>query len=279
MHAVKVAHATGPAAAVSSTPVDAMRRTHKQAMQQARLDQKFAKKPVAWLDWDAVQVARAKAVRLYEHEATEAADGEEAGGESAAQQRLRHLCFDATLLTWLTSVPPDRVGVTRQLRLGVTLKPTTPTGGFDLDLSTPDAHKTAAAFGPVVTAVPAPAAALLKAWLALTGRDTPTALAKQPYVFIRGDDATEPVAPSSWTELVKAAFKRHAGVPLAPKELRSSLVCWLRSDANSDAVLKSAAWAMRHSTQQQAGPSYDRERGARLSKAAVDAVGAHAARF
>ena len=27
------------------------------------------------------------------------------------------------------------------------------------------------------------------------------------------------------------------------------------------------------------GPSYDRERGARLSKAAVDAVGAHAARF
>ena len=44
--------------------------------------------------------------------------------------------FDAALITWLTSVPPDRVGVSRQLRLGVTLKPTS-TGGFDLDLSTP----------------------------------------------------------------------------------------------------------------------------------------------
>ena len=66
---------------------------------------------------------------------------------------------------------------------------------------------------------------------------------------------------------------------LAPKDLRSSCICWLRSDANADAVLKSAAWAMRHSTQQQAGPSYDRERAERLSKAAVDAVAAHAARF
>ena len=118
-------------------------------------------------------------------------------------------------------------------------------GGLELDLSTPDAHKTAAAFGPVVTAVPKPAAALLTAWLALTERDTPAALAQQPYVWVLADDAAKPVAPSTWTSMVKAAFKRHAGVPLAPKELRSSLVCWLRSEANTDAVLKSAAWAMR----------------------------------
>ena len=42
------------------------------------------------------------------------------------------------LLTWLTSVPPDRVGVARLLRLGDTLKPTA--AGFELDLRTPDAH-------------------------------------------------------------------------------------------------------------------------------------------
>ena len=30
----------------------------------------------------------------------------------------------AALLTWLTVVPPDRVGVARKLQLGVTLKPT-----------------------------------------------------------------------------------------------------------------------------------------------------------
>ena len=49
------------------------------------------------------------------------------------------------LLTRLTAVPPDRVGVARQLRLGGTLKPTA--AGFELDLRTADAHKTAALFG------------------------------------------------------------------------------------------------------------------------------------
>ena len=60
-------------------------------------------------------------------------------------------------ITWLTTVPPDRVGVARQLQLGVTLKPKKIAGraaGFELDLRTPDAHKTAALFGPSITPVP-----------------------------------------------------------------------------------------------------------------------------
>ena len=78
-------------------------------------------------------------MRLYEH-------GLKEGGEGADEQARRKQLFDAALLTWLTSVPPDRVGVSRQLQLGVTLVRTAQ--GFDLDLSTPDAHKTAAAFSP-----------------------------------------------------------------------------------------------------------------------------------
>ena len=62
---------------------------------------------------------------------------EEEGGPGA---RVR--LFDAALLTWLTVVPPDRVGVARKLQLGVTLKPSAAGDGFELDLSTPDAHKT-----------------------------------------------------------------------------------------------------------------------------------------
>ena len=125
-------------------------------------------------DWSAVLTARARAVREYElHK-------EEAG--PAARTRL----FDAALLTWLTVVPPDRVGVARKLQLGVTLKPTAG-GGFELDLSTPDAHKTAAIFGPSTTAVPAAACALLQAWLAEAGLTT-TATAK-PYVFVQRKDA------------------------------------------------------------------------------------------
>tara|TARA_B110001452_G_scaffold108247_1_gene89772 strand:- start:258 stop:392 length:135 start_codon:yes stop_codon:yes gene_type:complete len=38
--------------------------------------------------------------------------------------------------------------------------------------------------------------------------------------------------------------------------MRSSYITWLRSEANTDAALKSAA--MRHSTTQQAGPAYDK---------------------
>ena len=82
----------------------------------------------------------------------------------------------AALLTWLTVVPPDRVGVARKLQLGITLKPTSSAagggGGFELDLRTPDAHKTAALFGPSTSPVPAAACALLRAWLAEAGLTT-----------------------------------------------------------------------------------------------------------
>ena len=114
--------------------------------------------------------ARAHAVREYEKH-------KEGGDEQAQRKRL----FDATLLVWLTSVPPDRVKVARTLQLGGSLKPTAD-GGFDLDLATPDAHKTAAIFGPSRTPVPEAACALLKAWVAAAGL---TAAAK-PYVFVLG---------------------------------------------------------------------------------------------
>ena len=58
--AAQEASATAATAATSTTvstmPVDDMQRAHKQIMQQARLEQKFAeaKKPAAWLDWSAV---------------------------------------------------------------------------------------------------------------------------------------------------------------------------------------------------------------------------------
>ena len=71
------------------------------------------KKPAAWLDWSAVIAARAHAVREYEKH-------KEGGDEQAQRKRL----FDATLLVWLTSVPPDRVKVARTLQLGGSLKPT-----------------------------------------------------------------------------------------------------------------------------------------------------------
>ena len=213
--------------------------------------------------------ARARAVREYELHKAEGGPG--------ARARL----FDAALLTWLTVVPPDRVGVARKLQLGVTLKPTA-VDGFELDLSTPDAHKTAAIFGPSTTPVPAAACALLRAWLAAAG----LGVAAQPYVFVLGSgrcddvDHAKPLGAPRWTELVKAVLKRQAGVPFAPKDLRSSFITFLLSDANSDEVLKKAvAHAMRHSPAQQGSTAYDKERSERTWAAAVQVAGAYAARF
>ena len=81
-----------------------------------------------------------------------------------------------------------------------------------------------------------------------------------------------------WTEVVKAVLKRQASVAFAPKDLRSSFITFLLSDANSDEALKKAvAQAMRHSTAMQASGAYDKERAERTCRWRV--AGAYAARF
>ena len=111
--------------------------------------------------------------------------------------------------------------------------------------------------------------ALLHAWLAAERLSA----AAQPYVFVlgqHGSDHAQPIADRRWTETVQAVMKRHTGVPLAPKQLRSSFITFLMSDENTDEALKKAvAHAMRHGTQQQQGPAHDKEKAQRLWAAAV----------
>ena len=132
--------------------------------------------------------------------------------------------------------------------------------------------------------MPAAACALLRAWLAEAG--LAAAAAQQPYVFVLGGgrgaavDHAKPLDARRWTEVVKAVLKRQAGVPLAPKDLRSSFITFLLSDANPDEALKKAvAHAMRHSPAQQGSAAYDKERAERTWAAAVQVAGAFAARF
>ena len=99
VHAVRTARAP-KGTVISSTPVDAMHGLLAQTKQQGRLEEKFSGKPPAWLDWAQVQTARARAVRLYESAAK---------ASTVTTGTLHKRLFDATLLTWLTSVPPDRV--------------------------------------------------------------------------------------------------------------------------------------------------------------------------
>ena len=132
--------------------------------------------------------------------------------------------------------------------------------------------------------MPAAACALLTAWLAEAGL-TANATAK-PYVFVLGNpargavDHAKPLGTPRWTEVVKAVLKRQAGVAFAPKDLRSSFITFLLSDANSDEALKKAVCtAMRHSTTLQGSATYDKERAERTWASAVQVAGAYAARF
>ena len=75
-----------------------------------------------------------------------------------------------------------------------------------------------------------------------------------------------------------AALPPHATVPPPPRTC-SAFVTFLRSDAHSDEVLKSAAFAMRHSSKMQGSAAYDKERAERLSKAAVKVATDYAAKF
>jgi hypothetical protein len=180
---------------------------------------------------------------------------------------------DALLLTLLTHQPPDRVGVARQLQLGGTLKRTAE-GTYVLDLSQPDAHKTAAVFGPVRTTMSASIAHWIDIYLDLHDGE----LRAGDYLFHQADRARE-LSSSQWTRLVKACFHRHAGVALAPKDLRASFITFLRSSDHSDATLRAAAYAMRHSSRTQESVAYDKGQGDRLVEAAVRAAEGYAAKF
>ena len=232
---------------------------HATVARQARKQDKFdvAKKPTAWLTWDAIQHVRCKA-----EDALAAADSDAARFE---------LTRDVTILRLLADQPPDRVGIMRSLQIGGTLK--TIQGGYELDLSTPGSHKTSAVFGATKTTIAASIKPWLDRYIALAG------VAQNDFLFhVRGDKRTS-LAPSAWTKLIKAIFARHGGVALCPKDCRSSFVTFLRSGEHDDEAARSAAVAMRHSSKTQASASYDKGGSDRRVSAAMKVASDFSAKF
>ena len=68
-------------------------------------------------------------------------------------------------------------------------------------------------------------------------------------------------------------------MPLAPKELRASFVTFLKSGNHSDATLRSAAVALRHSSKTQDSDAYNKGKSDRLMAAAVKVAEEYAATF
>ena len=258
-HAVLAARAA-PGKTVSAAPLNELVALHTQSLAEARKESKFsvATKPKAWLDWSECQRARV---------AAEKALGETKGDSSTKLTLTRDVC----LLRVLTGMPPDRVGVYRQLRLGGTLKSVE--DGYQLDLSLPGEHKTASFFGPACTTV---TAAVSDAIAALVTADE---LQDGEFLFHASTNRRAPLDTTAWGRLVKATFKAYSDVGLCPKDCRASFVTWLRSGEHGDDVLTGAARQMRHSSQMSESATYDKEKAARVVSAASKAADAFALRF
>ena len=94
----------------------------------------FEKRVGGWATWEQVQQARVKAIDLLNK-------------SKAGTPPHTSLLRDATAISLLSLVPPDRVGLVRKLRLGHTLKRRE--GGWRLDLTKQrDGHKTTRFYGP-----------------------------------------------------------------------------------------------------------------------------------
>ena len=214
----------------------------------------------SWLSWDDIQKARCAA-----EEKLAALPGADEGS------RKVDLVRDITILRLLADQPPDRVGVVRTLRLGFTLKHKR-CGSYMLDLSEPGAHKTSAWLGPIKTSINASITPWLDSYVSLNS------LLVGSYLFHENDDHSKPLRDVNWTKFIKALFKRHSGVALCPKDVRSSFVTFLRSSKHGDDAVKAAAVAMRHSSKTQASAAYDKN-GDRLVRAAMKVASDHSAKF
>jgi hypothetical protein len=123
------------------------------------------------------------------------------------------LARDTCLLMLLTGLPPDRCSVYRRLRLGDTLK-STGDDCYQIDLSAPGLHKTAAVFGPSCTTVTSSVARAIATLVTLD------ALADGDFLFHAPSNRAVPRDATMWGRLVKATFKQYGGVSLCPKDCR-----------------------------------------------------------
>ena len=220
----------------SPSTITELEHLHKSAKKQARVQQLFkaAKDQTVTISWHDVLQARVNA---------EAAFNAYTGGSLTKKIALTR---DVLVLRLHSDSPPDRVRVIRELKLGSTLKKTA--GGYDLDLREEGLHKTSAVMGPSLTALPTSVVPWLELWIKLTSVPADGLLFAS-----RGGDA---ITPPNWGRMVRACFKRYAGVAVTPKDLRSSYITYLKSDQHSDESLRAAAIAMRHNTATQSSTAY-----------------------
>jgi hypothetical protein len=110
------------ALAMPTTPLDELLRLRGQCESQAKGQQLYSRRDANWIEWDDAQKARMAAEAAYKALPT-----------TAAPARKLQALKEWLIICLHTVQPPDRVGVTRKLRLNVTLKKEG--GSYTLDMT------------------------------------------------------------------------------------------------------------------------------------------------
>ena len=259
--------------AMPTTPFAQLINLRDQAQKEAKTQGMFDKRKCGgWINWEEVQECRVNVMARLAEQLAEHNDD---------HTQCCRLLREAVIISLLSLIPPDRVGVVRKLRYGHTLKRRTDgTLGWRIDLTKlRDGHKTSRFYGPANTNLPEELNPVLDAYAIALGYeknpadefDEATAASFagiEAYLFhpIRSN-SDRPLDCSGWTQHVKGVFLKHARVAICPKTLRKIFITWLRDNTDAPAVLRSAAHAMKHSEETQAG-TYDTRREERLNEAA-----------
>ena len=164
---------------------------------------------------------------------------------------------------------PTACAVIRELKLGTTLQ-RREDGGSDLNLTEPGLHKSSAVFGPSCTQLHSAVVPWLDTWIELTG------VTEGGFVFTVKDGVSA-YSPSQWTQVVKSTYRKHGGVAIAPKDLRSAYVTFLKSGEHGDDLLKATAIRMRHGSHMQDSAAYNKSNA--IAQTAVAAAGRYSDRF
>ena len=227
-------------AALDPSPLTQILNLRGQAEKQSVTQNMYDKRVGGWLTWPEVQGCRSRAMlRL----------------SMANQANKRTFAREAAVISLLSLIPPDRVGIIRKLRFGHTLKKLQG-GGWGLDLSkVRDGHKTSRFYGPFAAKLPSALDGVLGTYSSLLSLEFG---GDEAYLFHPINGAIDrPMESSSWTGYVKRLFKKFYGEPIAPKTLRSVFVTWLRENTECPEILKSAAHAMKHREMTQESGRYD----------------------
>ena len=202
--------------ALSPTPLEQVVNLRDQAHSQIKEQNLYTPTNVkgGWITWPQVQQTRVAAMTALG-----------ALPASTTPPQRRTALKEAAMISLMSLLPPDRVGVIRRLRLGHTLQRREESGGgWRLNLSRrADGHKTSKHYGPFCSKLPSELDGVLDAYARFLTMEPG---GDQAYLFSPNNTLDRPLESSAWTQAVKRAFKKHSpgAHEVSPKTLRSSFM-------------------------------------------------------